>query len=115
MLWVFDVQDIKIINSRNVVFNESEIPCTKNKIENPKEKTDETISQIEVKLAKLSHTQLDNAKVGVQQSNENIVNKDEGEVQLSQTEVETEIENPNIPTIETSTQDYQLIEARERR
>lgn len=112
-LWVLRVQGIKIINSRNVVFNESEMPCIKNEIDNSRMQNVETTSRSEVKLARLSPTQ--HTEAMVQQSNENVVNTDKGGVDLPQVEVETEMENPKTPTVETSTQDYQLVKDMEMR
>lgn len=84
-----------------MVFNESEIPCFKNKIDNHKEKTKESTSQFEVKLARLGHTQPENVEYDVEQSDENIVNTDEDEIEVPQVEVETDIGNTNNPTNET--------------
>lgn len=115
MLWVLGVQSIKIINSRNVVFNESEMPCLENKSDNSKEQMKENTSQFEVKLARLSHIQPENVETDVEQSDENIVNTNGGEVDVLQAKVETEIENNDIPTNETSIQNYQLVRDREMR
>ena len=52
-LWVLGVQGIKIINSRNVVFNESEMPCLKQKPDEANKSETERSVQTEVKLSKL--------------------------------------------------------------
>lgn len=89
--------------------------CLKNKINNSNEQIKENISRFEVKLTKLSHSQPENDEANVDQSNENIVNTDRGEVYVPRAEVETEIENNNIPTNETSIQDHQVVKDTERR
>ncbi|XP_022883422.1 uncharacterized protein LOC111400227 [Olea europaea var. sylvestris] len=91
-LWGLGMQGIKIINSRNVVFNKSEM------------------SFVKWYILWVLGVQAD-----VQQPDENVVNTNKGEVNLPQTEVEIEIVNSNIPTIEISTQDYQLVRDRKRR
>lgn len=51
-LWVLGVPDIKIINNRNDVFNESKIPCLKQDIDKSNKSENEKTVQSEVKLAK---------------------------------------------------------------
>lgn len=66
------MQGIKIIRNRNIVFNESEMPCLRNKIDRPKVHTNKNNSQSEVKLARLCHAQAKNNKTGAHQLDENV-------------------------------------------
>lgn len=51
------VQGIKIINSKNVVSNELEMPCLKHKVDKPKESKIYRTPQIRVKLTRFSPSQ----------------------------------------------------------
>lgn len=62
------MQGIKFINSRNVVFNKSEIPCKKNKIDNLEYKLKNGTSQSEVKLERLSRTLFEIDESAVEQT-----------------------------------------------
>lgn len=68
------MQGIKIINSRDVVFNEFEMPCEKNKIDNLKIQDENGTSQSEVKLARPSYTQFEIDESGVEKIDENAIN-----------------------------------------
>ncbi|XP_022872515.1 uncharacterized protein LOC111391515 [Olea europaea var. sylvestris] len=83
---------IKIINSRNVKFNEFEMPCLKRKT-NTSAEPNNNIAKNEVKLTRLSNTQLDSIETNILTPQ-----KDEGEPKEE----------------DTSLQDYQLVRKRER-
>lgn len=112
-LWVLGVQGIKIINSRNIVFNESEMPCLKQKTDETNKSETEKSIQTEVKLTKLdSPTPGNEVNDPIHQEPEN---EDEAE---NETELEpegvTELQE-NIEPVEVEhfndqppNQDYQL-------
>lgn len=111
-LWVLGGPSIKIINSRDIIFNESEMPCLKQSSKGTNESVNNQPVQSEVKLTKFNPSQPED---------------DENEVVHHQVEQTTEPVEPNEPhngaepkepdhiTEQTEVQDYQLTRDRVRR
>lgn len=107
-LWVLGVPGIKIINSRNVLFNEYEIRYLKQDINKSNRYENDRIAHSDMKLAKFDLPQLE-------YENDNPIHQ-HIELVLEPVEVnEPQIETELAKLEHTNIQDYQLTRNRERR
>lgn len=115
MLWVLGKPGIKIINSRDVVFNESEMPCLKQKTNEVIEFGHDKGVHSEVKLTKfnLSHIEESERENTLVEQQEHVPETEI--VEVIEPRGGIDVEEPNISTNDTCIQDYQLTKDRERR